>query len=138
MEALDLSNQLKQVNTAFSKQSNHFDEDDFSNLILQHLRMKVYSHLDRYLKPDSLILEWESFHTWYHSLKSVRNAFGKNFKIVSHSGLAAISPPPYASRFALNHPILFKILQRADNGVRNYFPFNRWADHIIVSLQFVP
>ena len=271
MEALDLSNQLKQVNTAFSKQSNHFDEDDFSNLILQHLRMQVYSHVDRYLKPDSLILElnagtgidavrfvrmghrvhatdlsdgmieqikkkiiqlrlednltvqqlsfdkldqlqgrkfdfifsnfaglnccedltavaksipeilisggfitlvimppvciWEilsvlkgnpeafrrfkengvvadlegeSFRTWYHSLKSVRNAFGKNFKIVSHSGLAAISPPPYASRFALNHPILFKILQRADNGVRNYFPFNRWADHIIVSLQFVP
>ncbi|HLZ17482.1 MAG TPA: methyltransferase domain-containing protein [Cyclobacteriaceae bacterium] len=80
-------------------------------------------------------LEGERFHTWYHSLQSVKKAFGKNIQLIRLEGLGAISPPPYAANFALHHPFLFKILQRVDGSAKNYFPFNRWADHIIVSFQ---
>lgn len=45
------------VNRGFSKQSAHFDHDDRINPVLQDLRHQVYNHVDKYLKPDSRILE---------------------------------------------------------------------------------
>lgn len=82
-------------------------------------------------------LEGEQFNVWYHSLRSMKKAFGPQFRLVQHEGLAAITPPPHAVNFPGNHPVLYKILQRADNSLRNYFPFNRWADHLIVTFQLV-
>ena len=80
-------------------------------------------------------LEGKHFQVWYHSLQSIKKAFGPNFKLVSVEGLAALSPPPHVTHFPSKHPNLYKVLQRADAVARNYFPFNRWADHIIVSFQ---
>jgi ubiquinone/menaquinone biosynthesis C-methylase UbiE len=82
-------------------------------------------------------LEGRHFQVWYHSLRSIQKAFGPNFKLIRCEGLAALSPPPHAASFPNDHPALYKMLQRADLSVRNYFPFNRWADHIIVSFQRV-
>lgn len=53
----ELTDQWKNVDRAFSKQSTHFDEDDFSNPILQEWRQRIYAHVDKFLKPDSKILE---------------------------------------------------------------------------------
>ena len=82
-------------------------------------------------------LEGKYFRVWYHSLRSIQKAFGPNFKFIRSEGLASLSPPPHATRFPGDHPGLCKMLQRADILVRNHFPFNRWADHIIVSFQRV-
>jgi ubiquinone/menaquinone biosynthesis C-methylase UbiE len=259
---------LEDVNAAFSKQSTHFDDDDFINPILQRCRQQIYAHVDQVIKPNSSILElnagtgidavrfarmghrvhatdlsdgmikslrkkvshfqleghisvqqlsfdqldrlngqkfdfifsnfgglnciddllkvtknipeilnplgfatwvimppvcpWEilgilkgnpkafrrftrngtvaqleneSFPVWYHSLGSIKKAFGQRFRLVKHEGLAALSPPPYAKTFADHHPVLNNVVQAIDSTVRNYFPFNRWADHIIVTFQ---
>jgi ubiquinone/menaquinone biosynthesis C-methylase UbiE len=48
------------VNRAFSKQSEHYDSDDFKNPILTEWRNQVYAHLNKYLKPASIILELNS------------------------------------------------------------------------------
>jgi len=53
----ELIDQWKNVDRAFSRQSIHFDEDDFSNPILREWRQRIYSHVDQYLKPYSRILE---------------------------------------------------------------------------------
>lgn len=42
---------------AFSKQSTRYDEDDRANLVIQGMREQVYTHVDRFLKPGSFILE---------------------------------------------------------------------------------
>ncbi|GHN00391.1 hypothetical protein WSM22_18800 [Cytophagales bacterium WSM2-2] len=47
----------EQVNKAFSKQSPHFDSDDFVNPVLQHWRTRIYQHVDRFIHPNSKILE---------------------------------------------------------------------------------
>jgi 2-polyprenyl-3-methyl-5-hydroxy-6-metoxy-1,4-benzoquinol methylase len=49
--------QWKHVDAAFSKQSVHFDEDDLSNPVLQEWRIRIYAHVDRFIKPNSKILE---------------------------------------------------------------------------------
>jgi hypothetical protein len=45
------------VNKAFSKQSVHYDYDDFSNPVLTDMRLQVYAHVREYLRPASRMLE---------------------------------------------------------------------------------
>src|SRR5688572_27698936 len=45
------------VDRAFSKQAEHYDDDDIANPILIAWRQQVYAHADRFLKPNSFILE---------------------------------------------------------------------------------
>jgi ubiquinone/menaquinone biosynthesis C-methylase UbiE len=82
-------------------------------------------------------LEGKHFQIWYHSLRSIKKSFGSDFKLVHHEGLASLTPPPHVTHFPIKHPFLYKLLMKMDNNVRNNFPFNRWADHIIVSFQLV-
>jgi SAM-dependent methyltransferase len=82
-------------------------------------------------------LEGERFRIWYHSLSRIKSAFGAEYKLVALEGLAALTPPPAAADFPGKHPMLYRALQRADSVVRNFFPFNRWADHLVVSFQLV-
>ena len=264
-----LADQFAAVDRAFSKQSQHYDEDDRSNPILQDMREQVYDHVNRYLKPNSSILElnagtgidaahfvslghrvhatdlssgmitqliykmhspalqgrltcqqlsydqlhelavgkfdyifsnfgglncirdlssvtrhlaplltpggvvtfvimpplslWELgwilkgnrrqafrrlnkngvkahlegefFKTYYHSLANIKNAFGSKFELLRSEGLCSLSPPPSPKEFASNHRRLYKFLRKADAMVRQMFPFNRWADHIIVTFK---
>ena len=53
----EVADQMRNVDAAFSKQSTHFDEEDFSNLILQEWRQRIYNHADAFKKPNSKILE---------------------------------------------------------------------------------
>jgi ubiquinone/menaquinone biosynthesis C-methylase UbiE len=76
------------------------------------------------------------FQTYYHSLKKIRQAFGSPFEFIASEGLAALSPPPHATSFTLSHPSVYKLLRRVDSMLRHTFPFNRWADHIIVTFRF--
>lgn len=83
-------------------------------------------------------VEGEHFSTYYHSLKDIRKAFGSAFRFVESEGLAALSPPPHRADIPLKNPRLYHILRMADARMRNYFPFNRCADHIIVTMQYNP
>ncbi len=80
-------------------------------------------------------LEGEYFLTYYHSLLNLKKAFGKEFRFLACEGIGSLSPPPYESAFPQRHKILYRFLTKLDKLVNNYFPFNRWADHIIVTFQ---
>jgi ubiquinone/menaquinone biosynthesis C-methylase UbiE len=83
-------------------------------------------------------LEGEFFQTYYHSLSQIQSAFGSNFKFIKTEGLASLSPQPHRGDFPARYPRLYKGLRQFDSLVRNRFPFNRWADHIIVTFQYNP
>lgn len=80
-------------------------------------------------------LEGEYFRTYYHSLKKIRKAFGKEFHLLKFEGLGALSPPPSSETFPFDHPVLYAWLTQLDRKMHNHFPFNRWADHIIVTFR---
>lgn len=80
-------------------------------------------------------LEGEFFETYYHSLRKIKKAFGENFKLVRTEGLCSLSPPPSPGEFALKHPGLYKTLRVLDSSVRLIPPFNRCADHLIVTFK---
>lgn len=83
-------------------------------------------------------LEGEYFQTYYHSLNTIKKAFDEKFTFIKSEGLAALSAQPHTADFPGRYPRLHKLMNRLDERVRNHFPFNRWADHIIVTFQYTP
>jgi ubiquinone/menaquinone biosynthesis C-methylase UbiE len=83
-------------------------------------------------------VEGEYFNTYYHSLKEIRRAFGPAFELIQAEGLAALSPPPHRGDIPMKNPGVYRVLRKADWVTRKVFPFNRWADHIIVTMQYKP
>jgi hypothetical protein len=81
-------------------------------------------------------LEGEYFKTYYHSLKDIRSAFGPSFELIESEGLAVFSPQPHVLNFPTRNPRLYKVMRWLDARVKSIFPFNRWADHIIVTFRY--
>jgi hypothetical protein len=83
-------------------------------------------------------LEGEKFLTWYFSPSKVKRDLGKDYKLLKLEGLGSIIPPPSYSGFPARYPLLFKTLLWFDIRLKDFYPFNRWADHYIISFQFSP
>ena len=81
-------------------------------------------------------LEGEFFKTYYHSLADIKAAFQSGFKFLKSEGLGSLSTQPHQERFARNHKGLYRMMCALDSGLREHFPFNQWADHIIVSFRY--
>ncbi len=75
-------------------------------------------------------IDGKYFRTWYFSLNDIKSAFDKNFEFIESEGLAALSPPPHKTDMRS-----YKFLRRLDAAVNRRFPFNRWADHLIVTFK---
>ena len=80
-------------------------------------------------------LEGIHFNSYYFSANKLISYFGKSYRKLELRGLASLVPPPYLEKFPVKHPTLFKTLSRLDEKCNRYFPFNRWADHFILTMQ---
>ena len=80
-------------------------------------------------------LEGEYFHTYYHSISDIKHALGESFSFLRSEGLGILSPPPSKSNFPVKHSPLNRMLSQLDATVRTTYPFNRWADHLIVTFK---
>lgn len=104
--------------------------------LLQLLKGNWTQAFRRWKKNGALAhVEEEYFKTYYHSLKRIRKAFGPAFRFIEVEGLAALSPPPHRGDIPLKNPRLYRFLRGVDARVRFSFPFDRCADHIIVTMQ---
>lgn len=91
----------------------------------------------RRFKKDGAIshLEGEYFKTFYFTPSYIREVFGKEFSLVSLEGLCSAVPPPYFETFPIKFRNAFNILKRIESRVKFIYPFNRFADHIIITLR---
>ncbi|MBP6532111.1 MAG: class I SAM-dependent methyltransferase [Bacteroidia bacterium] len=80
-------------------------------------------------------LEGQYFKTFYFSQAYIRKVFGEEFSLVKLEGLCSFVPPPYFEFFPKKLKKTFKILTRVENAVRFMYPFNRAADHFIITLR---
>ena len=82
-------------------------------------------------------IEGHQFLTYYFSPRDVIQSFDDKFRLVKLRGLASFSPPPYMADFAEKHQMFYKMLTGWDERCSTFSPFNRWADHFIITLQYV-
>ena len=92
----------------------------------------------RRLKSNGATANIEGIHftTYYFSLKEIKKALGKDFELVKSIGVAVFTPTPQMEKFPKKFPRLTKILNRLDESLSGYFPFNRIGDHIIITAQY--
>jgi ubiquinone/menaquinone biosynthesis C-methylase UbiE len=83
-------------------------------------------------------VEGVNFVSYYFSPRQVLKAFGNDFKTARLQGLASVSPPPYMENFPKRYPRLYKFLAAADTRISQFPPFNAWADHFILTVQYLP
>jgi len=81
-------------------------------------------------------LEGEHFYTYYHSVGKIERSFGSAFRLLSSEALGVFSPPPAAQKFVKRFRGISNFLSRTDKIFSKTFPFNRWGDHVIVTLGF--
>ena len=80
-------------------------------------------------------LEGEYFKTFYFSPAYIRRVFGEEFALVELEGLCSLVPPPYFEFFPVRFKRIFKMLTRLEKSIRFAYPFNRTADHFIITLR---
>jgi len=80
-------------------------------------------------------LEGETFMSYYFKPSRIISAFGKDYEVMELQGLGSFVPPPYLEKFPKKHPNLFRRLKSLDEKFSNKFPFNRWADHFILTVR---
>jgi ubiquinone/menaquinone biosynthesis C-methylase UbiE len=81
-------------------------------------------------------VEGVEFKTYYYSLRETVKTLGPRFHVLETQGLASISPPPYMINFPGRFSNLYKRLTQIDESVSHSFPFNRWADHFILTAEY--
>jgi ubiquinone/menaquinone biosynthesis C-methylase UbiE len=80
-------------------------------------------------------LEGETFMSYYFTPSKIISAFGKEYKLKELQGLGSFVPPPYLEKFPKKNPGLFRRLKNMDEKFSHTFPFNRWADHFIITMS---
>ncbi len=80
-------------------------------------------------------LEGLNFTAWYYSPTRVAEMFGKEYSILSTTGLGITVPPPFMEDFPVKHPKAFERLKSMENSIAKKAPFNSWGDHFIISAK---
>jgi len=83
-------------------------------------------------------VEGIKFQTYYYTVSDAQKALGNQFKLIELQGLASFSPPPYMENFPKKFPVFYRYLKRLDNRLSHNFPFNRCADHFILTAEYNP
>lgn len=83
-------------------------------------------------------VEGVHFRSYYFTPKQVLKAFGKQYRKIALHGLGSVSPPPYMKNFPKRYPEIYKFLTSIDAQLSHFPPFNSWADHFILTMQYSP
>ncbi len=81
------------------------------------------------------LVEGIGFKTYYFKPSELIKSFGKQYERMKLQGLGSVSPPPYKSQFAVKFPSVYSALIRTESRLSEYFPFNSWADHFILTMK---
>lgn len=104
--------------------------------ILMLFKGKFKTAFRRFAKNGtSAHLEGVHFQCYYYDPSYVVKHTPSNYKLVSLKGLSITVPPPFIEGFIDKHPKLFGKLENIENRIWAKAPFNRWADHYIITMQ---
>jgi ubiquinone/menaquinone biosynthesis C-methylase UbiE len=71
----------------------------------------------------------------YPSVRSLARTFAPEFRLKAVKGIGVAVPPSYLESWALHHPHLFRLCERADSWMGRCPGIRLLADHLLVRLQ---
>jgi ubiquinone/menaquinone biosynthesis C-methylase UbiE len=75
------------------------------------------------------------FTCWYHSPRFIVRSLKDKFSLLELEGLCTIVPPSYIEGFAEKYPGTYLKLQKAENKLKNKWPWKYIGDYYIISLR---
>lgn len=75
-----------------------------------------------------------AFTCYYYNPSYIRRHL-PGFSICSLRGLCITVPPPHHAAYVLRYPRLMRFLKKTENAICRLYPFNRWGDHFMITLQ---
>jgi len=107
--------------------------------IVQVLRGKFGFAFRRFSKHGTEAqVDGVRFRAYYFSPRKAVHSFDGRFIPVRLRGLASVTPPPGSRNFPDRHPRLYRMLTRLEERCAGMYPFNRYADHIILTMKYLP
>jgi ubiquinone/menaquinone biosynthesis C-methylase UbiE len=107
--------------------------------IAQVLRGKFRLAFRRFSRNGtSAQIDGHTFLSYYYSPSQIIKSFDNRFVLARLRGLASLSPPPYYNTFPVKHPRVYDLLTGLDERYSTLPPFNKWADHFIITMKYLP
>ena len=76
-----------------------------------------------------------SFTCWYYSPGYVKNQLQEKFNLLEVEGLCSLVPPSYIEKFPEKYPKTYGYLCRAEDRVKNKWPWKFIGDYYIISFR---
>ena len=76
-----------------------------------------------------------SFDVFYHSLRSLKQAFLPSFSLQVVIGFGIVSPPPHAAQFATRHPKMTQLLRSIDKKIDSLPILRMMGDHVMLVFE---
>ena len=89
----------------------------------------------RFKKNTPAHIEGVNFSCYYYNPGYVITTLKKEFDVVTLKGVCITVPPEFYQGFVERYPKLFSLLKKTDKAICSVFPFNRWCDHYMITLQ---
>lgn len=80
-------------------------------------------------------IDGASFTCWYYSPGYLRRKLKDRFRLLEVEGLCSIVPPSYMEKFPEKYPKIYSYLCKAENRLKNKWPWKNIGDYYIISLR---
>lgn len=95
-----------------------------------------FSEVFRRKKESAMVnVATESIPTFYYNPKDIVTLAKSNFKCIEYKPIGFFIPPSYLEPFVRKHELVFRILKKLDNWIKNLSFFSKYADHYIIVLE---
>lgn len=89
----------------------------------------------RFKKNTPAHIEGVHFSCYYYNPGYITKTLKKEFDVITLKGVCIAVPPEFYQGFVERYPGLFLALKKIDAAICNIFPFNRWCDHYMITIQ---
>lgn len=80
-------------------------------------------------------IDGNPFMTYYYSSAYIKKHFGEKYSVMELHGMGCFLPPTYKEHFPIQWPRLFSVLKAMERRFSGVWPFNRFGDLYLISLQ---
>lgn len=80
-------------------------------------------------------IEGVIFKCWYYRPSFVIRHLRKSCVLIQAEGLCTLVPPSYLERFAENHPLIYRFLQKSENRLKGKWPWKYLGDYVILTFK---
>jgi ubiquinone/menaquinone biosynthesis C-methylase UbiE len=89
----------------------------------------------RFKKDATAHIEGVHFKVRYYNPSYIKQHLKGDFDVITLKGIYFAVPPEFYQGFVERYPRLYKFLQRMEQRLSNYFPFNIFCDHYLITIQ---